>query len=240
MTVAPLDPAPPLLAGDAHVWTIRLDAAPPRLDELGRWLSLEERTRADRFHFARDRNRFMAGRGQLREVLARYLGRPPGAVLFAYGMHGKPRLADDGTLRFNLSHSRDVGLLAVARGRELGIDLEWIRPDVECDEIAQRFFSTMETAALMALPAASRPPAFFACWTRKEAFVKAKGGGLGIPLADFDVSVDPAGPARLLRTAWDPPDVDRWWLRALEVPPGFAAAMVVEGGEPRLQRMELS
>lgn len=167
------------------------------------------------------------------------MGVPPGRVAFAYGAQGKPRLAGDG-VRFNLSHAEDEAVLAVARDRELGIDIERIRPDVECDEIAQRFFSPAETAALMALPSSARPPAFFAGWTRKEAFIKAKGGGLGIPLADFEVSLDPAGPARLLRTSWDPDDAGRWWLQALDAPAGFAAALAVEGQEPRLHTRRLS
>src|SRR5262249_15106468 len=163
-----------------------------------------------------------------REILARYLRVPPSAVGFSYGPQGKPRLAGDGSLRFNLSHSEDRAVLAVARDRELGIDLERIRPTVDCDEIVRYFFSSEETATLMGLPSAGRAQAFFAFWTYKEAFIKAKGGGFGIQLADFDVRVEPGGLARLTRAAWDPEETGRWSLRALPAPPGFAAAIAIE------------
>jgi len=218
---------PPLEADDVHVWPLRLDPGPSRLQALRSWLSADERERAGRFYFGRDRDRFVAGRGQLREVLARYLRVPPSAVAFSYGPQGKPRLAGDGRLRFNLSHSEDRALLGVAR-RELGIDLERIRPTVDYHEIARYFFSSEETATLMGLPSAGRARAFFAFWTYKEAFIKAKGGGLGIQLADFDVCVEPDGLARLTRTAWDPEETGRWSLRALPAPPGFAAAIAIE------------
>jgi len=212
-----------------HIWAFGLDLGPGRLEALRSWLSSDERRRAARFRFSRDRDRFVAARGQLREILARYLGTAPDAVTFAYGPQGKPRLAAHEALGFNLSHSEGQALLAVTRDREVGIDLERIRPDVDCERIAVDFFSTAEAAALMAMPVAARPGAFFACWTRKEAFIKAMGGGLAVPLADFDVSLEPAGPARLLRTAWDPRDIERWSLQAVDVPTGFAAAIAVQG-----------
>ena len=235
----PRSEPPPLAPNDVHVWSLALDAAPPRLDALRRALSPDEVERAERFRFARDRDRFVAARGQLREVLALYLAVAPPAVSFAYGPQGKPMLQQRGGLRFNLSHAEDEAILAVAKGREVGIDIERIRPEVECEDIAQRFFSPAEVAALLALPATARPPVFFTCWTRKEAFIKALGGGLGIPLTDFEVSLEPAGPARLLRTAWDPAVAGRWRLHTLAAPPGFAAALAVEGGEPRIRTLRL-
>lgn len=225
---ATVEPEPLGPGGDAvHVWSFRLDVTPKHLETLRSWLGDSERQRADRFRFQRHRDRFAAGRGQLREVLARYLGVEPSAVAFEYGPEGKPRLAGEGTLRFNLSHSEDQALLAVARDREVGVDIEKIRPELECEAMASRFFSPAEATALKSLPVSVRPQAFFAIWTRKEAFIKAKGGGLAIPLADFDVSCELSGPVRLLRAAWDPLETERWTLRMLETLPGFAAALAV-------------
>jgi 4'-phosphopantetheinyl transferase len=228
-------PSPPVLgADDVHVFFFGLEPAPGRLQALRASLSPDELSRADRFRSPWC-DRFVAGRGQLREILALYLDTDPRAVAFAYAPSGKPALAGKGKVRFNLSHSASEAVLAIARGRELGIDLERIREDVECEGIARGFFSPAETAALMALPSTARRQGFFRCWTRKEAFVKAKGEGLSIPLADFDVSLDPEGPARLLRTEWDPLEKARWSLRSIEAPPGFAAALAVSGREPRVQ-----
>jgi 4'-phosphopantetheinyl transferase len=229
-----LEPRTRLGKDDIHVFAFGLELAPERLGTLRGWLSPDERARADRFRSPWS-DRFVAGRGRLREILARYLDTDPGAVAFAYGPSGKPRLSGKGALTFNLSHSASEAVLAVAWVRELGIDIEKIRPDVECETIAREFFSPSETAALMALPSEARRRGFFACWTRKEAFIKAKGKGLGFPLADFDVSVDPLGPPRLLRTEWDPCERSRWSLRAIDAPPGFVAALAVSGRETRLR-----
>lgn len=230
--------APPLAPGEVHVWTFRLDLDRAWLEALERWLAPEERRRAATFRFARDRRRFVAARARLREVLARYLRVAPSEVTLAYGPQGKPCLARPEAPRFNLSHSEEEAVLAVAGGREVGIDLEKVRPDFQCDRVARFFFSRAETAALSALPAAERPPAFFACWTRKEAFVKALGGGLAVPLADFDVSVDPDRPARLLHTAWDTREASRWSLHSIPAPGGYASAIAVEGPAPRIRAME--
>ncbi len=226
-----------LAAGTVHVWSIGLDPPRTRLDELRGWLCAEERQRAARFRFARHRDRFVAARGQLREILAGYEDVEPAALRFAYGAHGKPRLAG-GSVRFNLSHSDGEALLAVAAGRDVGIDLERVRPDADCTAVARRFFSRAEATALLALPPAARAAAFFAVWTRKEAFVKARGDGLAVPLADFDVSIAALGPVRLLRTAWDPAEAGRWSLRTLDVAPGFAAALAVFGPQPEVRRWD--
>ncbi len=225
---------PPLLADDVDIWSFPLDVEPARLEALRTGLSLDENERAERFVFPRHRDRFRAGRGQLREILARYLQLAPSAVAFEYSPQGKPRLAGQAAVRFNLSHSEHEAVVAVARDREVGIDIERVRPTVECEPLAQRFFAPAETAALLALPSSARPRAFYEYWTCKEAFLKAKGGGLNIPLDEFEVSVD-AGSARIVRAAWDPLEAGRWSLSVLPAPPGFAAALVVEGERPRLR-----
>jgi 4'-phosphopantetheinyl transferase len=202
-------------------------------------LSPDERARAERFHFARDRDHFIAGRGLLRVILARYLETEPGTLRFEYGRHGKPRLAStagDG-IRFNVAHSRGLALYAVAVGRELGVDIERIEPRLE-QGIAERFFSPGEIATLRSLPPPVQREAFFACWTRKEAYVKARGEGLTLGLDQFEVSMCPGEPAALLHTASDPDEARRWSLQELAPGPGYAAALAVEGGDWMLQRWD--
>ena len=232
--------APPepfeLGAGRVHVFRADLDRAEPILDRLEPLLSEDEIARADRFVLPEVRKRFVAGRGLLRVLLAGHLGTDPSALAFCYGPHGKPALeGPPHRLSFNLSHSAHMVVCAVSRSGELGIDVERLRPAVKYEAIARRFFSPHETAALLALPPASRPRAFFACWTRKEAYIKAKGGGLTIPLSSFDVSLAPGEPVALLRAA-DPDETRRWVLHELDPSPGFVAALAVDRRVKELRR----
>jgi 4'-phosphopantetheinyl transferase len=228
-----------LQPGEVHVWSAVL-GTPPRAVAL--CLSDDERGRAERFHSAALRDRFVAWRALLRTVLGRYLGLDPASLRFTYGQGGKPALAS-GTgvapLRFNLSHSQERALYAVSADREVGIDIERVRPDVEYEEVARRFFSAGEVAALLALPPDRRVEAFFACWTRKEAFVKARGGGLQIPLDGFEVSLAPDEPAALLRVDGGPEERLRWTLRSLDAASGFAAALAVSGAATRVRGFEI-
>ncbi len=128
-----------------------------------------------------------------------------------------------------MSHSHGVALYAVTRDREVGIDLEFIRRDLEVEQIAERFFSRRETATLRALPTALREYAFFLCWTRKEAYIKARGEGLSLPLDQFDVSLIPGEPAALLSTQPDSDEALRWSLQELTLASGYVAALAVEG-----------
>jgi len=203
-----------------------------------RTLTLDERARARRFRFPRDRDRFIVARGVLRAILGRYLGVDPGRLRFRYSPYGKPALAgpfEDEGIRFNLAHSQGIALYAVSRGREVGIDVEYVRADLADERIAERFFSPREVATLRAVPAEQRREAFFHCWTRKEAYVKARGEGLSLPLDQFDVSLAPGEPAALLSTPGDPPEVTRWSLQALNPGPGYVAALAVEGNGWRLR-----
>jgi len=225
-------PLPALGRADVHVWRTALDRPADAVAALAETLSGDERDRAARFHFERDRRRFTAARGGLRALLAAYLGVTPAAVAFEYGAHGKPRVAEapaGGDLRFNVSHSAGVALYAVARGREVGVDVEGHREDFATAEIAERFFSPAERRALSALPPERRCEAFFACWSRKEAYIKARGLGLSLALDAFDVSLAPGEPAALLATRDDPAERDRWSLRALDPGPGLAGAIAAEG-----------
>lgn len=236
----PCSPSPAQLApGEVHVWRASLDQSPESVARLAELLGEDERERAARFFFEKDRRRFTVARGILRTLLAGYLGIRPEAVRFRYGLRGKPFLEPEGgaeTLRFNLSHSNEMALLAFSPGRELGIDIEWMRANLACEQIAERFFSPSEVGTLRSLPPEVRPRAFFTCWTRKEAFIKARGTGLSSPLAEFDVSLAPGEPARLLRTAWDRDEAARWELRELHPAPNYAAALAVEGAGWRLHR----
>ena len=132
-------------------------------------------------------------------------------------------------LRFNLSHSQGLALYAVTRGREIGVDLECIRPISDAEQIAERFFSAHENAVFRTIPAHEKPKAFFNCWTRKEAYLKALGDGLARPLDEFDVSLAPGEPAKLLRIEGAPQEASRWSLNRLEPGSGYVAALAVEG-----------
>lgn len=222
--------------GEVHVFWLDLDLPAERVAALGATLSDDERARADRFLVPGIGARFAAGRGQLRAVLARYLGARPEELRFAYGPQGKPSL-EATELRFNLSHSASRGLLAVTCGAELGADLERVRPEVDYEGLARRFFSPGEAEALRTVAPELRATAFFAAWTRKEAFIKAKGGGLSIPLDRFDVTLRPGEKAALLRTEWDPAEASRYCMESLDhsAGPGWAAAIAVATTAVRVQ-----
>jgi 4'-phosphopantetheinyl transferase len=225
--------------GEVHVWRASLDLPQQELERLREALSPEERERAARFRVPQVQARFTAGRAILRDILGRYLGRQPSALSFGYRKQGKPFLLPSPgqeDLRFNLSHSHALALYGITRAREIGVDLEQVRQDREHEKLAKRFFSPEEAAALQALPPEHRVAAFFHCWTRKEAYLKARGEGLAIPLASFEVSLAPGEPAALLSVADDPAETGRWSLEALDPGPGFAAALAVEG-EPAELRM---
>jgi 4'-phosphopantetheinyl transferase len=222
---------------EVHVWRASLERGEVNLSYLRQLLSPDENARAERFRFEKDRRHFVAGRGLLRVVLGLYLSREPAGLSFVYGPHGKPALANapgPGAVCFNLSHSRGLALYAVTRGRRLGVDVEGATRPLGHEEIAERFFSPREREALQHLPAGLRAGAFFACWTRKEAYLKAHGGGLTVALDSFDVSLAPGEPARLLATHGDPLEAGRWSLRQLDPGPGYVGALAVEGHGWRL------
>lgn len=200
-------------------------------------LAADEIARADRFHFAKDRNHYLVARGLLRKLLAAYLGIGPTELRFVYAEKGKPSLeaSQQGEINFNLAHSKARAIYAFSRGRELGVDLEFIREDLAGEQIAERFFSEREIDQLRTVPAALRKQAFFNCWTRKEAYIKARGEGLSMPLHQFDVSLVPGEDAALLRNHKEPDEVERWKMLSVTVPDDYVAALVVEGHEWRLK-----
>jgi len=212
----------------------RLDVRPEAVSAGAAVLSDEERDRARRFVFDRDRHRYIVARGVLRGLLAARLGVLPQAVELVYGERGKPalapRLAASG-LRFNVSHSEDVAVYAFSSAGDVGIDVEAVRTLPDADDVATRVFSGRENAAYRALNPRDRPLGFFQCWTRKEAFIKALGQGLYYPLDRFDVSLAPGEPAKLLRIDKSPEDRRRWCMTGFFPVQGFVAAVVAE--DPR-------
>jgi 4'-phosphopantetheinyl transferase len=222
---------------EVHVWHATLSQTPSQIESFLHSLAADEQARAERFYFERDREHFVVARGVLRAILGGYLNRAPESLSFCYSSHGKPALAgesDAHAIHFNVSHSHGVALYAVTRGREVGIDLERIRPGVEVVEIAERFFSPREVAMLQALPTEFQCEAFFRCWTRKEAYIKARGEGLSLPLDQFDVSLAPGEAATILGTRPNPSEASRWFLQEIASAPGYEAAVAVEGHGWRL------
>lgn len=197
-------------------------------------MTAEEQHRANRFHFDKDRFHFIAARGVLRWLLGHYLAISPPAVQFAYGKNGKPELDEMGgeygrSLQFNLSHSGTMGLAAFTHGRAVGVDIEEIRPLSDGPDIAKHYFSEWENRIFFSLPEADYPQAFFNCWTRKEAFIKAIGDGLTYPLDKFDVTLTPNEPARLLRIEGSEAKAKQWQLLDLQPEAGYAAAVIAAG-----------
>lgn len=220
-----------LQSGHVHIWRARLDQPAAVVGTLNRTLSDDERARAVRFRSDRHRERFIVCRAAQRQVLARYTGVRPEVVGFQYSTHGKPSLdmSEHGRhVRFNTSNSGDLAVFAVAAEREVGVDVEVDRSVRDALALARRFFSSAEFEALRALPAESRQQAFLTCWTRKEAFVKAVGLGVTMPLSSFDVGVGPEV-AALLSTRPDPGEAQRWSMHSLDAGPGYYGALVVEG-----------
>lgn len=230
-------PAPTSIsANTVQVWAAPLDIAPARLARLEQLLHADERKRAARFHGATLSRRFIAGRGLLREVLAAYLDIAAADIRFANDAYGKPELADlvGRSLQFNVAHSAGLILIAVSPGPRLGVDVEAVRWFDEMEGIAGRFFSLGECERLAGLPAADRVAAFYRCWTRKEAYLKAIGTGLSKPLDSFDVSVSPDEPA-LVRDAGDVHAPLRWSIVHLEPASGFVGAIALEYPSPTVK-----
>jgi len=209
------------------VWRIFLDLPSEAIKVLENSLSHSESQRAARFHFQRDRNRYIVAHASLRDILGRYLGVKTGQLAFTTNAYGKPVLVNH-NIAFNLSHSSSYALIAVAEDRKVGVDIECVRPDIEYENVARRSFSQREMAEFRSLPIDQKVLAFFLCWTRKEAYIKARGLGLSIPLDSFDVSLTPGKPAKLRYAEMHPDDAAGWTLKSLDISPDYAAALVIE------------
>jgi 4'-phosphopantetheinyl transferase len=225
-----------LSSHDLDVWRASLDQPEELVARLSQTLNTEEQARAQRFHFERHRRRFTVGRAVLRWIVGYYLKIAADEVQFDYSSHGKPALAavhHQDTFQFNLSHSQTVGLYAFTHCRKIGIDVEHDHEMKDMEGIASRFFSSREHHKLRQVPAEKRREAFFNCWTRKEAYIKAIGDGLSSPLDRFDVSLAPGDSPQLLSIDGDPQKAALWSVIAFNPVPGYAAAICVERGSYR-------
>ena len=233
MTTWPAAPAElPGLEQTVHVWAVRLDDATVDLDLGRKLLSPEENERAARFHFEQHRRRYAIAHIALHKILSRYLQFDPARLYFDLGANGKPKLpatlASSG-VDFNLSHSNEMALLAVTASGEVGVDIEYVKPDFKFQEIAERFFTAKEVAALRRLPAELQRQAFFKCWTSKEAFLKAKGTGLSGELDEVKIDLTAAGLVRI------DADVPGWSLAELIFHSEYEAALVTKEKPARMR-----
>lgn len=227
-------PGPDGLKGrEVHLWVVRLEASEDNFERSRSWLSEDEIARAERFRFDRHRRAFVLGRAALRALLASYLGIAPADVRFVYGPQGKPALADTlSPLRFNASNSGDLAACAFTRGCEIGVDVEQHRAVRDLENIAHRFFSPEEAAEVLELPATDKETGFFNCWTRKEAYIKAMGGGLSIPLDSFQVTLRPGVAARMVSLDGSAEAARCWTLHDFTPAPGYTGAIAYRD-EPR-------
>jgi 4'-phosphopantetheinyl transferase len=216
-----------LSAHDVHVWHWRHEAAFAHDADPYRPLSADERARAARFLVEKPRTEFVATRSTLRQILGAYLGAQAESLSFRYSDRGKPSLDRHPEICFNVSHSEGLSVLAVARGHDVGVDVEWIRSDVEAAALAERFFSPAERETLLKLSGEVIQQAFFRCWTRKEAYIKARGDGLSLALDSFDVSLEPEATSALLRTRPDSTQARLWVVSNLALARGYAGALAL-------------
>jgi 4'-phosphopantetheinyl transferase len=228
--------APPVAlrlgADEVHVWCASPQASSSQLPALRQTLSPAECNRSQRFRFARDRDTFITARGWLRVLLGRYLQRDPADLQFAYSPTGKPSLVEEpAALQFNVAHTDGLILLAVARERELGIDVEIIQPEFPFASIVEQYFAPPEIVTLQNLAPAAQPLAFFKGWTRKEAYLKARGDGLSAPLNQFVVPLTNDAPFSL---------EDNWTLYPLTPAPEYVGALAVAGHSHHLRFFRVS
>jgi 4'-phosphopantetheinyl transferase len=215
------------LAGrDVHVWAVQLVAPDIAVERCSAILSPDERARAQRFVFERHRRAYALSRGILRVLLGRYISLQPADIQFSYGSKGKPYLLEFARqIRFNCSHSDGMALYAMTRHCDLGIDIEKIRPLQEMEQLAQRFFCPEEVHELLSLKPAEREAAFFRCWSRKEAYIKAVGDGLSIPLDGFRVTLVPGDPVEFIHLGNDRDLAREWTLHDFTAIASYAAAI---------------
>jgi 4'-phosphopantetheinyl transferase len=234
---APPSPAPPLDSLEVHLWRFSLDAPEPEQVALKALLSTGERQRAKDIRMDAHRRRFEVGHGRLRRVLSSYIGLAPEAIEFGRHSRGKPFIVaaqNPAGVQHNYSNTGNLAIVGVALGRPLGVDVEAHRSDVDMELIARRQFAPGEQARLVSLPAPERPAAFYRCWTRKEAYLKASGDGIAGGLQGFEVSFLPGEPPAIVRAKDGPEECRRWSVIAFDAGPGLSAACVVEGAVSRI------
>ena len=190
-------------------------------------LSVDEKARAGRFKFEKDRLAYIISRGTLRQLVSVYLNQKPEDIQFLYSAHGKPYIAET-DIKFNVSHSADMAVFAFVKGKEVGVDIEYIKDDFNALELAQHFFSDCEITSLEKQPKVSLVKSFFRCWTRKESFIKAEGSGLSFPLDQFSVSLDSDEKAELQETKWDSNERFQWALFSFKPAEQYIGALAIK------------
>ena len=214
---------------EAHVWRADLEIDERVQSSLLNLLSPDEKRRALKFRFAKDSRNFIATRGILRSLIGKYLEIKPAEVCFQYNQFGKPGITNNNPLQFNISHSQNMALFAFSKKHNVGVDVEFLNPNIQVKDIAINFFSRNEIRKLLSLPDQQKPLGFFNCWTRKEAFIKAVGAGLSFPLDKFEVSMEPDKPAKLLATDWDPNAASKWSIYSISLGSNFVGSLAIEG-----------
>ncbi len=229
----PIQEISPLRNRDVHIWKLNLTElnAWPRFQSL---LNKAELARANRFRFAVDRIRFVKSRAVLRILLAGYLKKDPKDLIFNYSKFGKPSIANGHRLTFNVSHSREMVLFGFCAGHQIGVDVEFHQVGIDLEDLATKFFSATEREGILSLPVSKQVSAFYNCWTRKEAFIKALGYGLSFPLDQFSVSVMPEATAQLLEANWGKCKVSDWTMKSYIVGTEYSAASIVNLSDPEI------
>lgn len=236
-------PSPTLGAGDVHLWSVGLDVDDAELDSLAALLDAGERARAARFRFDQHRRRWIASRAMLRAILSRYVPTPAADIEFTVEPGGKPHLRGDGHgghVHFNFSHADDVALLGVTSFGPVGVDVERVQPMPDAELIAETHFAPGERERLRRLGPAGIDSGFFSCWTRKEAYIKAVGGGLAMPLDAFEVTLSPDDPPRLVHIGGNESEARQWTLRSVTPAQGFAGAVAVQAPDIQLSCWRLA
>jgi 4'-phosphopantetheinyl transferase len=221
--------------GRTEVWITKFD--PDTAQVLEPTLNSTERAHWRKLHFEKHQFRYIFAHGVLRTILSGYVGVRPNTIRFSANSFGKPYIdmpESDPRISFNMSHAEDLTIVAVMLAQAVGVDVESVRPIPELDNIARDYFSDAERALLQSSPAGLKEQTFCLCWTRKEAYVKAVGKGLSIPLNSFDTSMHPVAKGRFLNSTEHAPQIESWWLSDLTLPYGYVGALVVEGVEPKI------
>ncbi|WP_373545565.1 4'-phosphopantetheinyl transferase superfamily protein [Chamaesiphon sp.] len=220
-----------MLLGEIHVWSVTLNLERNRVDEFSQFLTTQERQRAAKFINPLHGDRWIVARGYLRQILSQYLDLTPAQIVFTYTQHGKPKL-EGSPIQFNLSHSGDRAVYGISHS-PIGIDLEYIHP-LPAADLVDRFFSPAEQAIFHNLPIDIQSAAFFHAWVQKEAYLKACGTGLSTPLDQIEVSIDPHTPATIVSA----PIGDIWQIQKLDIPSGYAGAIVIGGDDVSQQLLQ--
>lgn len=222
-----------LLDNEVHLWRANLQISSQQIKELTNSLSADEKTRAERFRFAQHRNRFIAARGFLRQILSSYLEIASQEIIFNYSDRGKPNLFNN-QLQFNISHSQDLALYGLINNYLIGIDVEYLRNDLKCDQIATRFFSDRESQLIKSFNKEQQTQSFFHLWTAKEAYLKATGEGLIGGLDTVEIEIKSTSEVKLLASG-DGKTLDDWFLYSFIPHQNFIANLAINTKNPSLK-----